>query len=492
MWALTLVSLCQFLDASVANVALPHMQAELGASGDAISWVLTSFIIAGGLATPIAGWLSDRVGSRRVFLGATTMFLAASALCGAATALPEMVAFRLLQGTAAALMGPLSQTIMFDVNPPSKQAGAMALWGGVAMIAPISGPFIGGFITDQLNWRWVFYINLPVGIPALGVMWWLLPSRPLVRRKLDRWGFALIALGLGALQLLLDRGQERDWFNSWEIIIEMVVAGSCLWMFLVRTAASPSPLFRRELFTNPNFVSGMVFMAALGVVNIALSATLPTFYEQVLGYPVMTTGLLMAPRGIGMAITMFFVSRLVRRVDFRAPIAVGFAIIAVAMLMMSHWTLDMGFRTTVVASFVQGLGMGLIFTPMNLAAFGSLAPELRTDGSSLLGLFRSLGGSFGISFIVTMLARTGKVAHADLSAHLSASTLPAVDMAGFVAMGQNAGGGVMAMLDGEVTRQAAMMAYVDNFYLLAWVMLALVPLPYLLSRKAPKPAMFSR
>ena len=491
-WAIMVVSVCQFLDATVANVAVPHMQPALGASADTISWVLTSFIIAGGLVTPIAGWLSDRVGSRRVFLGATSGFLLASALCGAATSLPAMVLFRLLQGSAAALMGPLSQTIMFDINRPSKQASAMTLWGAVSMNAPISGPFIGGLQTDQLNWRWVFYMNLPLGIPALVVAWWLLPSRPLTRRKLDRFGYSLIALGLGALQLVLDRGQERDWFNSWEIIIETVVAGSCIWMFVVRTISSPSPLFRRELFANPNFVSGMVFMMAMGVANVALSATLPTFYQRVLGYPVITTGLLMAPRGVGLCFSMLFINWLAKRVDFRAVIATGFAMLSGAMLLMSHWTLDMGFQPIITAGIVQGMSIGLIFTPINMSAFGTLPTELRTDGSSLLGLFRSMGGSFGISFIVTMLARTGQVAHADLGAHISANSVPGVDLAGLAAMGQNTGGAVFTMLDAEVSRQAAMIAYADNFHLLSWAMLALVPMSFVLGRKPVKPVLAQR
>ena len=485
VWAIMALSICQFLDATIANVALPHMQAGLGASADSVSWVLTSFIIAGGIVTPITGWLSDRVGSRRVFLAATAGFLGASALCGAATSLGEMVVFRTLQGAAAALMGPLSQTMMFDVNPPSKQAGAITLWGTVSMVAPISGPFIGGFLTDQLNWRWVYYVNLPLGIPAIAVVWWLLPSRPITKRRLDRAGFAFIALGLGALQLVLDRGQDQDWLNSWEIIVEIVVAVSCLWMFLIRTMSSPSPLFNRALYANPNFIAGMAFMVALGMANIALSATLPTLYQNVYGFPVMTTGLLMAPRGIGLTISMLITNQLVKRVDFRWLISAGFLVLASAMLMMSHWALDMGFTPIVTAGLVQGLGLGMIFTPINLIAFGTLPPELRTDGSSLLGLFRSMGGSFGISFIVTMLARTGQAAHADLASHVTANSFPGIDLSGLAAMGQNSVGGVMAMLDGQVSQQAAMMAYLDNFHLLAWAMMALAPLPFLLRKSRP-------
>ena len=215
--AVMMVTVCQFLDATIANVALPHMQAALGAGVDSISWVLTSFIIAGAIAMPMTGWLSDKIGSRNLFIGATALFLIASAACGAATSLPAMIVFRIVQGTASAFMGPMTQTIMFDVSPPSKQAATMSQFGMLVMIAPISGPFLGGFLTDYLNWRWIFYVNLPIGIPALAVLWWLLPSRPAGQRRLDLFGFAFLGLGLGALQLILDRGQGEDWAGRpWE------------------------------------------------------------------------------------------------------------------------------------------------------------------------------------------------------------------------------------------------------------------------------------
>ena len=477
--AVSAVSVCQFLDATIAAVALPHMQASLGASADSVSWVLTSFILAGAVATPITGWLADRLGSRRLFLGATLAFLLSSALCGMATSLAAMVLFRMLQGAASAMLGPLAQTIMLDINPPSKQAGAMTLWGTIAMVAPISGPFIGGFLTEQMNWRWVYYVNLPIGIPALVALWMLLPSRPKLGRRLDLFGFALIGLGLGALQLMLDRGQQLDWTASWEIIIEGMTTASCLWMFIIRSLSTDRPLFNPALYQNPNFVAGLGFMAALGLSNIALSATLPTMFQNLYGYPVITSGMLMAPRGIGLMITMLLTNWLVKRVDFRGLIASGFLVLSFALWLMSQWTLVMGPQEIIIAGLVQGLGLGFIFTPINLMAFRSLPPALRTDGSSLLALFRSLGGSFGISYIVTMLARTAQQSHAVLASHVTATLVPGADLD---PLGQGMNGSVITMLNGEVSRQAAMIAYIDNFHQMALVMLCLAPLPYLLRR----------
>lgn len=488
MWAVMLVSICQFLDATIANVAIPHMKTSLGASDDSVSWVLTSFIMAGAIFTPVTGWLSDRVGSRNLFLGSTAVFLLSSACCGAATSLTAMVVFRTIQGAASALMGPLSQTVMFDINPPSKQAGAVSLWGTVSMVAPISGPFIGGFLTESLNWRWVYYVNLPLGIPAILIMWALLPSRPLIRRELDRFGFGMIALGLGALHLLLDRGQQQDWFASWEIVIETVIAASCLWMFVVRNFSTDRPLFNRQLYANPNFLAGIAFMTALGVANIALSATLPTLYQTIYGYSVVTTGLLMAPRGVGLALTMMLVNKLVGRVDFRVLICFGFCVLSYALWSMSQWALEMGREPIVISGFIQGMGLGFIFTPINLIAFGTLSTELRTDGSSLLGLFRSLGGSFGISYIVTTLARTTQASHAELASHVTANMLTGpLDLGTIAGVAGDTGTMALELANAEVTRQAAMLAYIDNFHVLSVLMLALAPMPFLL-RKSAAPA----
>ena len=475
------VSICQFLDLTIANVALPSMRTSLDASPESVSWVLTSFIIAGVLVLPLTGWLSDRLGSRTMFIGATAMFIVSSMLCGTATSLTQMVIYRSLQGMASAFIGPMSQTILFDINRPSKQAQAMSIWGMVVMIGPISGPFLGGFLTETLNWRWVFYINLPIGIPALALLWWLLPSRPVVQRRLDIFGAVALGLGLGALQLMLDRGQHNDWFDSRETVIELLFALSAFWIFLVHSRTIAHPLFERTLFRDSNFLMGVMFMVVLGLTNVALSSVLPTMLQTVYGYSVMDTGMLMAPRGFGVFVTMLVANRLLRKMDTRLQMSIGFAIAALSLSMMTRWSLDMGSDRIVLSGFVQGLGLGFVFVPINLMAFATLSPAFRTDGTTLMTLFRNLGSSFGISAIVTMLARNIQTSHADIAASVTSFNLP-FDPASIAAQLGSTGATAMAMLDGEVNRQAAMIAYLDNFYILFWLLLCVVPLPFVLKR----------
>lgn len=476
------VSVIQFLDLTIANVALPHMQASLGASFETISWVMTSFIIAGVLVLPLTGWLSDRIGSRNLFIGATVMFLVSSMLCGAATSLTQMVIFRSIQGIAAAFIGPMSQTIMFDINAPSKQARAMSIWGMVVMIGPISGPFLGGFLTETLNWRWVFFVNLPIGIPALLLLWWLLPSRPIVKRQLDIFGAIMLGLGLCALQLMLDRGQHKDWFESTEIVVELIFALSAFWIFLIHSRSVAHPLFARTMVMNRPFLVGLGFMTVLGITNVGLSAVLPTMYQSVYGYDVMDTGLLMAPRGCGLLVTMLVTSMIINKTDSRLLITIGYLIAALSLWTMTSWSLDMDFRMIAISGFIQGLGLGLVFVPVNLIAFSSLSPEYRTDGTTLMTLFRNLGSSFGISIIVTVLARNIQTSHADIGAHVTSFNVPAIDPAAIAEFGGGPGASLLYMLDGEVNRQAAMIAYIDNFYLLFWLILFIAPLAWLVKR----------
>ncbi|MBS0253881.1 MAG: DHA2 family efflux MFS transporter permease subunit [Proteobacteria bacterium] len=487
MAALMGVSIVQFLDATIANVALPHMRASLGASPDTITWVLTSFIISGVLVLPLTGWLSDRIGSRNLFIGATAMFLLTSMLCGAATSLPQMVVFRALQGMAAAFLGPMSQTFLFDINRPSRQAGALSVWGATVMVAPISGPFIGGYLTDALNWRWVFYVNLPIGIPALAVLWWLLPSRPIVRRRLDIFGAVMLGTALVGMQLLLDRGHQNDWFESQESVIELLVALSALWIFLVHSRWVAHPLFKGEMVFNANFLGGLAFMVILGITNVGLSSVLPTLLESVYDYPVLTTGLLMAPRGIGLLLTMLLANRIIARIDGRWLISVGYTIAAFSLWTMTRWSIDMDYRPIVLSGLIQGLGLGLVFMPINLIAFAQLAPHYRTDGSTLMTLFRNIGSSFGISVIVDQLARNTQTSHSDIAGNVTSFKLPALDPATTAAQLGDFGAAMLGLLNGEVSRQAAFIAYLDSFYMLGWVLLAVVPLPWLLKRARGRP-----
>jgi DHA2 family multidrug resistance protein len=480
--AVMMVSICQFLDATIANVALPHMKVSLGASDDTISWVLTSFIMAGAIFMPMTGWLSGRIGSRNLFIGSTVLFLVASACCGASTSLTQMVIFRAFQGTAAAFIGPMTQTILFDLTAPSKQTATMSYFGMVVMVAPISGPFLGGYLTDYLNWRWVYYINLPLGIPTLAILWWLLPDRPRDGRGFDVTGFALLAIGLGALQLVLDRGQSKDWFDSREIMIEAAIAGSMLWIYLLHAGDARHPLFSRELFTNPNFLVGLGFMTVLGLTNVALSSVLPTMYQTLYAYPVVFSGLMMAPRGFGVIITSQMVQMLLARgVDYRYVITIGYVIAAYSVWMMTGWSLEMDWHPIVLASFVQGLGLGMVFGPMNLVAFATIKPELRPDGSSLMALFRNMGGSLGISAIVTMLARNQQINHAELATHINQMTAGAGGMADAMGQGPDMATQMQAM-DGQIARQASMISYLDNFKVLALLLLAIAPFPFLLKK----------
>lgn len=467
------------LDMTIANVALPHMQTSLGASMDTISWVLTSYIIAGVVMMPVAGWLSDRIGSRRLFILAVAGFILSSMLCGLATSLTEMVLFRTLQGMTTAFIAPMSQTIIFDTNPPSKQPQAVTLWGLSIMVAPISGPVIGGILTESFNWRWIFYINLPIGVAALALLIWLLPSRPIVQRKLDKLGFVMVAAGIGALQLLLDRGQHKDWFNSWEIIIEALIVLGAAWVFAVHASTTRNPIFPGSLVRNFNFLGSAAFMFILGMASVAISAVLPTMFENVYRYDVLETGMLMAPRAFGMTLAMLIIPQVMRRMDMRYLIVLGYLVAAYALWSMSHWSLDMDRRPIVISGFIMGLGLGLISTPINLIAFATLEERFRPDGSGLLTLVRSLGGSVGISIIVTMLARNTQISHADISASVTATSLSAIDLSTTTERLGDLGMAAMQMIDGEVNRQALMIAYLDNFHVVAWSLLICAPLTML-------------
>ncbi len=467
MIALMAVTVIQLLDMTICNVALPHMQSSLGASLESIGWVLTSFIIAGVMVTPAIGWLSDKFGSRRVYLLAVVGFLVSSMLCGAATSLAQMVLFRALQGISSAFIGSMSQTIMFDINPPSKQSAAMSLWGMVTMVAPISGPILGGFLTDTFNWRWIFYINIPLGIPTLLVLFWLLPSRPITTRKLDRFGFLALALCLVALQLMLDRGQHLDWFNSPEIIMELVICLAALWIFMVHTLTTKNPLFPPGLLRNPNFLGGVLCMFIMGTTNIAISSVMPIMFQSVYQYSAVDTGLLLMPRGFGVIVTMLIANRLMGRVDVRKLLFCGFMIASVSLWLMSQWSLEMGWSPILIANFIQGLGLGLIFMPMNMAAFSTLEPQYRPDGSSLLNLMRNLGGSFGISAILTFLARNHQTSHSDLSSHITSYNQPGFDPASTADRFAEMGSAALLMIDAEINRQALMIAYIDNYHLMA-------------------------
>jgi len=477
-------SFIQFLDATIANVAIPHMQTSLNASQDSVTWVLTSFIIAGAVATPVTGWLADKFGSRNLFLAAVAGFILTSMLCGISVNLTQMVIFRIFQGICAAFIGPMSQSVLLDISGPHEQPKVMTMWSMGVVIAPICGPTIGGWLTESYNWRWVFYINLPIGIPTLIVMWWLLPSRPIKPRRLDMLGYGLFAFSLATFQLMLDRGQHADWFDSWEIVIELLLAISAFWIFLVHMVTAKSPVFDRALFRDRNFATAMSFMIVMGMVMVAISALLPPMLQSIYGYSVLDTGILLAPRGVGTLLTMMAAPRLVRKVSPRWLICAGFAIITYSMVQMMDWTLEMDSTPIIVSGFVQGVGMGFLFMPLNLVAFATLPPHLRTDGSSLLNLLRNLGASVGISLITTLLSRNIQTSHADLGAHITPYSIPGLDPSSAERMGTY-GQAALQMMDYEINRQAAMIAYLDDFKLMAFVVALAIPLSMFLKSPGP-------
>ena len=485
--AVMLAVLIQVLDTTIANVALPHMQASLGATQESVNWVLTSYIVASAIAIPIAGWLADRIGRKRLLVMAVIGFTIASLLCAVAQNLSQMVAFRIIQGMTGAFLVPLAQATLFDINPPAKHAQAMALFGGGIMIGPILGPLLGGWLTDSYNWRWVFLVNIPVGTLATVMLLRYMPSIPLHRRKFDLIGFALIGLFLAGLQLMLDRGQQLDWFESWEIWVEAGVMTAALWMFLVHTLTTEHPLFERSMFADRNFATGLLFMAVTGVLLLAGLALLPPLLQRLYGYSVYQSGLLTMPRGIGTLISMLTVGRISKYVDTRWLVALGMALMGWSLHMMSGFALVQGAGPVVVSGIIQGLGLGMLFVTIQALAFATLEPKQRTSAASLLNLARNVGGSVGISLVASLLARNLQTAHADMAGKITEQVLPGITSGVVSQLGLPASA-ALALADAEINRQAAFIAYLDDFWIMMWVTFAAIPLVLLLRPAKPPKA----
>jgi DHA2 family multidrug resistance protein len=473
--------LLQVLDTTIANVALPHMAADLSATQDQINWVLTSYIVASAIALPISGWLADKVGRKRLLLISVVGFTVASVLCASAVSLTEMVIFRAFQGVSGAFIVPLAQATLFDINPREKHGQAMALFGGGVMIGPILGPVLGGWLTDNYNWRWVFLVNLPVGIICALLMLRFMPKTDTHERRFDMFGFALLAVGLAALQLFLDRGQQEDWLSSWEIRLELGFAIAASWMFVVHMVMSKHPLFDRELFKDRNFATGMVFMAVTGVLLLAGLALLPPLLQNLYGYSVLQSGFLTAPRGVGTLISMLLAGRLTGRIDARLLVGIGVALMGISLWMMTGFALDQPSRPVIVSGVVQGLGLGLIFVPLQSLAFETLAPKMRTTAAALLNLSRNIGGSIGISVVSAQLVRMTQVAHADMASSITEQTIPTVDPTLLQTIAPQ-GSTALAIINAEVTRQAVFIAYLDDFKLMMLVTFAVLPLLLLMRR----------
>ena len=475
--SIMLATLMQALDTTIANVALPDMQGSLSATQDQIAWVLTSYIVAAAILTPVTGWLASALGRRRLLVIAVSGFTAASVLCGLATGIGEMVLFRILQGLFGASLVPISQSLLLDVFPREKHGAAMALWGMGIMVGPILGPPLGGWLTENFSWRWVFLINVPVGALALlGILASVRKdkSQP---RPFDWRGLALLVVGIGAMQLFFDRGQSQDWFGSIEIQIEAALGALGLYLYWVHWRSREHALLDLGLWRNGNFALACLLIFVVGLVLFATLALLPPYLSQIARYPVMDIGLLLAPRGVGTLFGMMLVGRLIGRVDARWPIAVGMLLTAGSLYCMTGFGIDVAPREVLWIGVMQGLGLGLVFVPVSTVAYSTLAPQQRTEAASLFSLVRNIGASVGISVVMTLLARAVQVNHAEIAARIPAygaeqALLPA-------GWNPSTGAGAAA-LNAEISRQAAVIGYLNDFWLMMVLTLMAVPLVYFL------------
>jgi DHA2 family multidrug resistance protein len=377
--------------------------------------------------------------------------------------------------------------VLFDIYPRESHAKAMTIFGAGVILGPIMGPVLGGWLTENFNWRWVFLVNIPVGLICIPMLLRFMPKGEISRRKFDLFGFALLALALGAMQMMLDRGEQRDWFASWEIWIEMGLAIAAGWMFIVHLFTDDDPIFEPRMFADSNFTGGLGFTILTGLVMMSGLALLPTMLQGVLGQSVLHAGLLSMPRGIGVMVAMLVSGRLSGKVDARILIFLGTLLLAWSLWIMAKFTLDMDSWPIIISGLIQGFGMGLIWMPVTMLAFATLEPRLRTSASSLLALMRSLGGSIGISMVTSLLARNIQVSHADLSSAVTPASTPPIEPS-ILSMFGTSGDTITAMLDLEINRQAAMIAYIDDYYLMMIVTLATLPLVFLLRKPKSRPA----
>ena len=476
-----LASIMSALDTTIANVALPRIQGSVSATQDQMAWVLTSYIVAAAIMTPLSGWLAGRIGRKKVFLYSVAGFTVASMLCGVAQTLPQIVLARLIQGLCGAALIPLSQAVLLDINPPERHARAMAVWVMGATLGPIVGPALGGWLTENYNWRWVFYINVPFGILAfLGILSFLAETASR-KSRFDFLGFAALSVAIASLQIMLDRGQLKDWFSSMEIWLEAIVAAVAFYWFVIHMLTTTEQRFvSPALFKDRNFLTGNVFIFLVGAVLYATLALLPPLLQDLLNYPVVTTGLVTAPRGAGTLAAMFIVGRLMGKVDIRLIIAAGFSMAAAASWQMTGFDVQMDSSKVVWSGVLQGLGTGFVYVPLAAAAFATLTPALRNEGTAIFSLTRNLGSSIGISVVNTLLTRNTQIVHAMLGEHVSRYSP--------VLRAQMPGGlRTLAGLNATVTEQAAMIAYNNDFKLMMVLSLAAIPLVLLL-RKGGAPA----
>jgi MFS transporter, DHA2 family, multidrug resistance protein len=481
-------TIMQALDTTIANVALPYMQGSLSASLDQINWVLTSYIVAAAIMTAPIGWLADRFGRKKLFIICVAGFTFASFLCALAQNIEEIVLFRLMQGMAGAALVPLSQSVLLDSYSVEERGQAMAIWGIGVMLGPIMGPTLGAWLTDNYSWHWVFLINLPIGvITVLGMLVFMEETQTQGHLRFDWFGFVALAVGIGALQLLLDRGEQVGWYGSDEIWIETIVSVAGFYYFFAHSLTTPEPFVRFDMFKDRNFVSGCVFMAVIGVVLFGTMALITPFMQILLGYPIQTAGFLLGSRGVGTLITMMVAPRLMRWFETRWLLLAGLLISAFTLYEMTGFSFDVTQRMIVVISVVQGVGLGLLFVPITTAAFLTLPPQMRNGGTAMLTLIRNIGSSVGISMVIAHLTDKTIEMHARLTEFVTPfnDALQMPDVANKLNIHTDLG---RALLDMLVNQQASMIAYLNDYKLLMALSLAVIPLVLIIGNSKRKPS----
>ena len=480
-----LATLMQILDSTIANVALPYMQGSLSTTLDQVMWVLTSYVIASAIMTAPVGWLAQKFGRKQLFIGSVVGFTLTSMMCGAAQSLEEIVVFRILQGICGAAIAPLSQAVMLDIYPFEQRAQAMAIFGIGIMVGPIMGPTLGGYLTDTFNWRWVFYVNLPFGIIATTGLLLFMPNTPRQKEMRFDWtGFGVLAIGIGCLQLMLDRGQTVDWFNAREIMVEAVLAGLGFYLFLVHMFTADKPFLPLALFKDRNFTAACAMMFCTGTILMASSTLIAPYLQNLGGYPVSTAGMTMAPRGIGTMCSMLIASRIGGKyVDQRKLMAFGLIGLGITMYDMTTWYPDMPQAQIITTLVFQGFAMGFVFNPMTVVAFVTLPASLRSDAAALQNLARNIGAAIGVSVTAFMMVRSQQVSHADLAGGITpfnrvlqhhdavASMLSPVTQHG------------AELLDSIINRQAQIIAFNNDYRILMFIVIA--PLLLLLLMRRP-------
>jgi len=469
-------TIMQALDTTIANVALPYMQGTLSASQDQINWVLTSYIVAAAIMTAPVGWIANRFGRKRIFIVCSAGFTIASVLCGLAQDINQMVLFRLLQGVFGAALVPLSQAVMLDSYTLQERAKAMSIWGMGVMMGPIMGPSLGAWLTETYSWHWVFFVNLPFGlITVLGLIVFMDETRKDLNLRFDWFGFAALAVGIGALQLALDRGEQLGWLESNEIVAEFIFSGIGFYYFFAHSFTTPNPFIQFALFKDRNFITGCIFMAVMGLVLYSTMALASPYLQNVIGYPIITAGVLLASRGCGTFVAMMLVGRLMRYIEARTLIVTGLLLTATSLFCMTGWTDQTGVREIVTWSVIQGFGFGLVFVPLSTVAFLTLPSHLRTDGTAMLTLMRNVASSIGISIVIAQLTEGSRRVYAILNNHVNpfnhAMQMP--DVTAMINMGTDKG---RAMADAMLNLQAQIIAFSLDYQMVMIFILCSVPL----------------